>query len=553
MGQVTAINSAVEYCTAPPASSTLRWEDASPKQQALALQREALLQPFVELLDKGCSIAVVYRSIAARLRGGLMSPAYAALAGCLARNGNAMPSRSIIFEWLGAYRRQGRSGLLAQYKGRVRRARGWEALAIQLYNRPSKPSIASVAVLLRERHGHADASYASVRRFLASLPATLNNNSPARLGPHYHHQNRRSYVQRDASVLQIGEVYEGDGHTVDAYVAHPNTGKPFRPELTAWIDVRSRYLVGWYLSDAESALSTLFALSHALVGHDHVPAWLHVDNGAGYRAKLMNDDSVGFYARFNISTSFAIPGNSRGKGLIEHWFRTFRDHHDKHWNQGLDYCGEDQAQEINRRLSDQIARGRRRLLSFAEYTASVAAFVEAYNQRPSATLDGFSPAALWRQLERVPVELPGAAVLRPMERRVARRCLIQLHNRQYEHPLLMEYEGRELNVEYDIHRDDQVWVYDDKHRLLCEAALKTKVDWLPQSRLDEARRKRELGRLHRLQKRIDLVRAEAADRFDHADTLQRLARFDALAVPEPVADRPPLFNLDITDHDYLGE
>ena len=119
-------------------------------------------------------------------------------------------------------------------------------------------------------------------------------------GQHYYRQNLTPYVVRDTSALPVGFIYEGDGHTCDVHIAHPQTGKATRPELTVWLDVRSHYCVGWWLSDAERASDTLFSLSHAIVSHDHVPIMIHVDPGSGYKNKLIQGEAVSYCERLSI-------------------------------------------------------------------------------------------------------------------------------------------------------------------------------------------------------------------------------------------------------------
>ena len=525
------------------------WREATARQQSTATDREEFIQPLLEHIDQGAKVNVAVRNLLSQLAAQTINGRMLALAAQLGRAGKP-PSRNTLIKWINQYQATGVAGLLNGHTGRVRQDYGWEAKAIELYNIPGKPAYSWVAIKLREEHGFESATDSAVRRFIKGLPARLNSNSPARLGKHYHQQNRGKYVMRDASVLQVGEVYQGDGHTVDCYIAHPNHGGPWRPELTVWIDVRSKYIAGWYMSEAESTTSTLFALSHALMSNDHVPAWLHIDNGSGFKAKLMSDENVGFYARFDISTTFAIPGNSKGKGLVERWFRTFRDGHDKFFNGGQDYCGHDMAAEVNRRLTDTIRQGKRKLASMAEYTASVGRFIDAYNRRVTKTLDGQSPAQLWGELQPVPVELPGAAVVRPMVERVAQRHAIQLHNRFYAHPVLVDYEGRSMRVEYDLHDDGRVWIYDDKNRLVCEAELKTKVAYLPKSRLEEARKKREQGRLKRLDRKAQLIRVEESSAIDHVDQLDALEALDPTALLEgDLPEEPYGLTIDLFIHD----
>ncbi len=528
MAQAVPINRTVQQLMAHTNTPVVRdpWLDATPKQQKLALQREAFIRPVLAHLECGVSVNLAVRNLLAKIAAGEIGAATQQLIDGLSKNGKP-PGRSTVINWVNAYRDNCINGLVDQHTGRVRQDRGWEAVAVQLYNIPSKPSFSAVAGRLRDEYGFDCATDSAVRRYLKALPATLNTHSSARLGKHFYQQNVSAYKCRDVSVLEVGEVYEGDGHTVDAYIAHQGHGGPWRPELTVWIDVRSRYIAGWYLSEAESSLSTLLALSHAMLTHDHVPGWVHIDNGSGYKSKLMSDKSTGYYERFDITPTVAIPGNSRGKGLVEHWFRTFRDHFDKFWNGGKDYCGHDMAGEVNMRLSESIRQGKRKLRSFDEYRDGIAAFIDTYNNRKTKTLNGKSPAQLWAELKPVAVELPAAAGIRPMVERVAQRCTVSLHNRKYENKALSLYEGRTVHVEYDIHTDDRVWILDNKGRLICEATLKTKIAWLPESRLIEARGKREKGQIKRLQKKMDLVRLEGAHQITSTEQLAALDNFDA--------------------------
>ncbi len=538
------------------ATTSSPWDAATESQQHTALKRERFLQPVLDLIGQSVSATTAVRNLIAHIDADDYPPAFTALAKELANKNKSMPSRATIFNWLKAYQSTGKQGLLPSHTGRVRQDYGWEHLAIKMYNIPSKPSYSDVAKTLRECHNFNNASDSLVRRYLKSLPARLNSNSPARLGQHFHALNRKSYKMRDRESLHVGDMYEGDGHTVDVYIAHPSTGTPYRPELTLWIDIRSRFVVGWYFSDAESSLSTLYALSYALITHDHVPAFVHIDNGSGYKSKLMSDESTGFYSRFDITAQFALPGNSKGKGDVEGWFKLFRNQHDKFWNEGKDYCGHDQSPDTNRRMTDLIKSGKRQLLSFEQYKSSVGDYIQRYNNRLQKNLGNQSPAQLWATLKPVAVELKSAAVIRPMTKRTVQRCMIRLDNRYYEHPMLIDYHGQDVNVEYCVINDSQVWIYDNKQRLLCIAPLKTKQAWVPESRIEEARAKREKGRVKRLQKKIEQAHAEEALQFDQRHTLENLERWNAddtedlSALDE--AEQQAKLSIDLTD-DNIGD
>lgn len=524
MGNITKPNTA----SLPSVLHDDPWATAKDSQRDMANKRHAFIAPIQSLIEQGASQNNAINNHFARLEAGLLGESYELICNEVGKHGK-LPSKPTVKRWLRDFGKMGKVGLLPAHTGRVRQDYGWEADAISLYNIPSKPSMADVAFRLRKM-GFKTATNSLVRLFLNSLPADLGVNSPLRVGQHSYRLNRKRYIERDTSVLMVGEVYQGDGHTVDVYIAHPETGKPWRPELTAWIDVRSMYIVGWYLSESESSISTLLSLSHAMVSHDHVPAFLHIDNGSGFRSKMMSDESVGFYERFSVSTMFSIPGNPRGKGQIEHWFRTYRDRFDKFWNDGQDYCGHDMAEEINRRITIDINQGKRKLRSVYEYRDAIAEFIEQYNNEPQKNLNNQAPAELWATLERVPLEINADAVIRPSVTRVVRKQTITLHNRKYFHVNLTHYDGKQVVVEYSLHDDQSVHVHDQQGRLICIAELTHKVAYLPASRLDEARDKRTKGQLQRLQKRIDETKARGQVPIEADNLVDQLEQLES----EPV-------------------
>lgn len=496
------------------------WWSASESQRQQAQWRHELIAPAVALVAQGASVNHAAQLLSKKIEVMALDTVQRQLVSRLSED----ISVSTIKRWLAAHAKHGKVGLLPRQTGRVRQDYGWEARAIELFNIPSKPGYAAVSLKLR-KEGHVSATESRVKRYLKTLPATHGINSPARVGKHLHKLQRQIWKPRDRTVLQVGEMYAGDGHTCDCYVAHPNTGRLYRPELTAFIDVRSAFIVGWWMSEAESQISTLFALSSAMTRYNHVPAALYLDRGAGYRAKMMNDETTGFYERFSMTVIGALPGNPHGKGWIERWFRTVRDHHDKFFYHGMVYCGHDMAPETNRRLSTEIENGKRKLPSLADYVSSLSNFIDEYNNTPLESLDGKTPAQLWAELEHVAVELPAEAVIRPAEiRTVQKRHLIELHKRIYWHEALALYEqGTKLVVEYDLHDDKHVWLFEEgSRRFICQAKLVETMGVLPASRLDEQRAKRLVGQQRRLQRHLDEAQARAADVLTVDDQLKQL-------------------------------
>ena len=433
-----------------------------------------------------------------------------------------------------SHRDGGKAALLDKRAGKRRLPQPWDIRAANLWANPASRGYADIAWQLRGE-GYA-VTDVQVNRYIKSLPAGISSpNSAARIGKHMFKLNRKHHVRRHTEDILTGEMYAGDGHTVDAYMAHPNTGGLFRPELTLFLDIKSRYVAGWWLSESETKESTLFALSSALMRNDHVPAWVYIDHGAGYRAKLMSDENTGWYAKFDIAVTAAIPGNSNGKGWIERFFRTVRDKHDKFFADGMMYCGDDMAPEINRRLSVEVKQGKRKLPSFNQYKDSLTAFFDQYHNEPMDVLKGRTPAQVWAELQPVAVGTSFDAVMRPSEERTVGHQEVRLHNRHYHHDSLADYDGQKVMVEYDLHDDALVWVRDLKGRLLCTAKLVHSIGVLPASRLEEQRDRREKGQVKRLQRHIDEVSARRMDPIEAAD---QFAAIEALRPATPTLPAP---------------
>lgn len=517
----------------PAALNPDPWECASDEARRVAGLRESLLQPLADLVNGGASINHAAALLKSQLTAGTSDLRTKHLVAMLAGDAVAdMISEPTIKRWLSGYMKDGKNALLPRHTGRVRQAYGWEERAVELYNLPGKPGFADVASKLIQE-AFEGVTESRVKRYLKALPATLGKFSPARIGKHLHKLTRQKFQRRSLDEVLVGEIYAGDGHTADCYVAHPNTGKPFRPELTVFIDIKSGFIPGWWMSESESTVSTMFALSHAMRSFDHVPAWVYVDRGPGYRARLLSEESTGFYDRFDIGVIGALPGNPHGKGWIERHFRTLRNKHDKFFADGQVYCGDDMAPEVNRRLSADLAMGRRTLPSLQSYVQSLREFIEHYHNQPmKVKLNGRTPAQVWNDLRPVPVELSIDAIARPRETCTVLRQTVRLHNRFYFAEALALFDAQKVEVEYDLHNDRSVWVYDTKGRLVVEAKLVNKIGVLPTSRLEEGRDRRLQGQLKRLQRKVD----EATRRRD--DPIEATDQFAAIDALRPVPGLP---------------
>ena len=144
----------------PAALNSDPWLIATEAQRQTAELRFQLIGPGVQLIQSGASVNNVAALLAERLR----DTDSAVQKQLLARLGE-VPSVSTLKRWLSGYRREGKVGLLSNHTGRVRKDYGWELRATALYNLPSKPTYAAVALKLR-KEGLDNATDSRVTRYL---------------------------------------------------------------------------------------------------------------------------------------------------------------------------------------------------------------------------------------------------------------------------------------------------------------------------------------------------------------------------------------------------
>lgn len=408
----------------------------------------------------------------------------------------------------------------------------WTSALLRLYCKPQKRALADCVRDLRDYpsllpQGVAAPSYDQARRLIDKLGVLFRNRG--RLGPRQM-KAMRAYVSRDTSDLWPTAVYAADGHTFDAMVRHPLTGKPFRPEITTIIDVYTRRAVGWSIGLAENTWGTLDALRNAVTTAGICDIW-YVDRGKGFNNRRFDGDEeaelLGFLGRLGITKMNSLPYNSQARGVIERLHQTI-------WVRGaktlVTYMGaamDDEARQIvHKRMEAEVKEaGTTRLaLPWPEFVTWCQEQVNRYNALPHSSLPKvngrhMSPDEMWAAAEAngwradVVSEAEAGDLFRPYETRVARRGLIELFGNQYFHRRLEQWHGIRVAVGYDIHDAGRVWVreLDDGQpgRLIAVAEWNGhKTSFVPVSVAEQAHRNRLDHQERRSMRHVEDVRDE---------------------------------------------
>jgi putative transposase len=219
-------------------------------------------------------------------------------------------------------------------------------------------------------------------------------------------EEHRRFVAEHAHAIGYGDVMHGPTVTVK--------GHRRKVYLVSLMDDASRLIAHSAFCTGETARDLEGVLKQAVLKRG-LPRKLVVDNGAAYRAATLQ----GICARLDIRLVYCRPYAPEGKGQLERWHRTFRDH----------FLNELDASRLND-LDDLNAR----LWAWIE---------QVYHRRPHGGLGGLTP------LERYQQDLSN---LRTLGHKAARRDELFHHRvaRKVRRDGTVSYQGRDFEVPYEL-------------------------------------------------------------------------------------------------------
>lgn len=440
----------------------------------------------------------------------------------------------------------------------------------QVYAIPSKPTVAAAYEELQRRAPGIELPHLrSVQRFVDGLDAITRNRG--RFGPR-EMKKFRAYRTRDDSMLLPTDIYTADGHKADLEVATPD-GRIIRPEIITVIDVPTRKVVGWSAGYAESAHTVRQALLNATSRHG-ICAIFYVDNGSGFVNEAMEHAVTGLLGRLGITMHNSLPYSSQSRGVIERFHQMFvRAAKFKPSFMGADMDAEAKNLVFKRGRKEIATLGQSRLvMSWADFLIWAQQRIDDYNNRPHSHFDKIldpatlkrrhpSPNEVWQQFvdQGFEIDLPDASVIddaeRPYKLAIVQRGQVRINSATYGHERLDAegWHGQQVQVGYDLHNPEKVWVRAEDGRLICVAQLDwNKVPYMPKAAVEQARERRLTVKIRNADRKAEDLRVERDGQprsvgFTVIDGLSpeqearadaQLAAIELPALPAPVAQQP---------------
>ncbi len=305
------------------------------------------------------------------------------------------------------------------------------------------------------------------------------------------------YIKRMYEDLESNDIWVADNHTFDIMVE--KEGKPARVYLTAFMDVRSRKMMGWCVTDAPSSDATIYALKKGCEKFG-VPRSIYTDNGReflfhdlggnGFRKKRKNGEELklpSILDDLGIEFRTALPRNARGKG-IERAFYTVKEHFSKLFES---YTGGTILERPDR--LKKMVKTMKGLPSIEEFIQYVDIYIEGwYNKQPheGTGMKGKCPDEVFAEnmiTKRVlPKEKADLMFMRYAKSntgmlKVGKNGItLTFYGKQLQYwneELWKEYFGQNVYVRYNPEDLSNIRIYDEQKRFLCIAALKEELSY----------------------------------------------------------------------------
>lgn len=293
------------------------------------------------------------------------------------------------------------------------------------------------------------------------------------------------YIERTYDDLHSNDIWVCDNHTFDIFVDGGDSEKPIRVYLTAFLDVRSRKMVGWYVTDAPSSDATLQALRRGIEAYG-IPIRIYSDNGReflthdiggrGFRksAKTDGHEPLTILQHLQIEFRTALVRNARAK-IVERAFVDVKNCFSKLFD---GYTGGTIAERPERLKT--MGKYAENFIIVDEFREYVDTFIQGwFNKQPHSgrgmngrTRDEVYAACLYEQRVATPDELNLMMLRTGRMQTVNRGVKIKFYGetiRFYSDELIMGHDREKVYVRYNPDDLAEVRVYDEQDRFLCTA------------------------------------------------------------------------------------
>ena len=306
----------------------------------------------------------------------------------------------------------------------------------------------------------------------------------ARDGKKAYHDNVEAYLERDISLLEVGDVLVADGHVLNFQVLDPLTGRPARATLVGFLDWKSSALVGYEIMMTENKQCIASALRNAILNLGMIPKVVYQDNGKGFKAKFFQhcdfeeEGFNGVYANLGIHSVFARPYNARAK-VIERYFLEFQEELEKGMPSYVGTSIEDKpawmkrGEYLHRKFHERLTKGY--IPTISEAVQYINGWLEFHNSQacPHDKNMTIKECLNSVQKQNIPINLLNDLMMETQQRTINKHGITFL-NMHYRNDMLLGLRDQ-VNIRYSLFDLSKIYVYSTKGEFLCVADRVQKV------------------------------------------------------------------------------
>ncbi len=329
------------------------------------------------------------------------------------------------------------------------------------------------------------------------------------------------YVTRERTKLVSNQIWVSDGHDANTFVLGEN-GKAVRPVVVAWMDEKSRMIMGWSVDITENTDLIIDSLCNAVEKHG-IPKEVYVDNGKAYINKRTTDDQekniqekrFTTYQMLGCNVRKARPYNAREKTIEPFWNNMDEDF--SKWIRG--YAGKN---ILSKPKKTDLEIKHNRLYTIEEYKMFLEWWFMKYNtdSHTGEGMNGQSPYKVWQSELDKPITEVDKDLLILLRlvyindyRIIGAGGRVRARNFVYVAPELVAHIGEKVKVGIDPNNLDNAYIFfNDK--LLCIAESEVKADYdseSPKTQKAFRQKSRNHGTIKKLKKQIlEIQKTESA-------------------------------------------
>lgn len=321
-------------------------------------------------------------------------------------------------------------------------------------------------------------------------------------------------ASRDTKSLPVMGLIQGDEHTFDCWVKYTHAnGKvaAVKPKLVAWIDTRSRCVIGDVMclnANSQILKQSLLKMIYSTPGG--VPQWLLIDNGKDYTSKTMtgrertervsfDSETIGFYRSIGIQDDMrSLPYQPWSKGQIERFFGTVCSSFTKWmWSYTGTLTGSKTAGKIKKDIKQMLQKDE--LLSIEEFYELWTKWKEEfYHNKMHSGLKKqkekwLTPFEVFMNAEEryykpAPPKSYATILMMKAERVHVYNVGIRKFGYEYRATELADYINDKVDIKWDAEDVTKLYVYNREGKKICEATsqeLLMIAPKVPQKALEE--------------------------------------------------------------------